>query len=616
MYGQSKIYWSDSKAGKILRANLDGSNVEAILSQNFPEDLLVYIAQGKLYWSDSGTNSIFRMNFDGSGKEELIDHLSAPRGIDIDTSTNLLYFADAEEIKVLNLENLEIQSLIQNISPPDDIALDLSNGGIFWTAPEENNIYRLTLGDNNLDTILSELDYPLDIKLDNVNNKIYWIQSGSSRRAGIYKADFTGDNLEPIYDKTVQGIELDLTNEKIYWSERRLSTIRQANLDGTDKEFIVGGLLKPMSIARDPESGNFFWVRQGRAEYLFQADANGDNKKPIATSLIIHPARFDIDTINNYVYWVNSQNIFNVKSGKILRANLDNLIIETLIETNQLDRPYDIILDPERNKMYYTDSGIIKVANLDGSNIRSLFSPSDSIPNAFIIALDTENQKMYWTGDNHRIYRANLDGSSLEIAVEQELLNGRSIVLDLETNRIYWEGSGGQKIQRAQLDGSNIEDIFTVETLGELTNGLAIDLRNDKLYWSTFWDFDAFTEGKIQTANTNGTEAEDFLEFPRDLFKPSDIFIYHPVMVSTQDQNTKRTAIFPNPTNHKIFLKGSSQIDFLRIVDSNGRMLKTHLINKENYTLDISNYPDGIYYISVNYKKGATETHKIIKNSP
>ena len=60
-----------------------------------------------------------------------------------------------------------------------------------------------------------------------------------------------------------------------------------------------------------------------------------------------------------------------------------------------------------------------------------------------------------------KIQRANLDGSNVEDLVTQGLSSPRGIALDVEGGKMYWTDSGTDKIQRANLDGSNIEDLVT-----------------------------------------------------------------------------------------------------------------------------------------------------------
>ena len=114
-----------------------------------------------------------------------------------------------------------------------------------------------------------------------------------------------------------------------------------------------------------------------------------------------------------------------------------------------------------------------------------------------------EAQQMYWTDiDTDKIQRANLAGSNVE-----DLVTGlsipRGIALDLINSKMYWIDLGTGKIQRANLDGSNVEDLVTTGLSGPF--GIALDLINSKMYWTDFG-----TE-KIQRANLDGSNVEDLV---------------------------------------------------------------------------------------------------------
>jgi DNA-binding beta-propeller fold protein YncE len=88
-----KMYWTDMGQGgaadksvaiddgRIMRANLDGSNVETVVPLGLtttPKQLALDVAGGKVYWSDRGdvgdkrgNPKVMRANFDGSALETI-----------------------------------------------------------------------------------------------------------------------------------------------------------------------------------------------------------------------------------------------------------------------------------------------------------------------------------------------------------------------------------------------------------------------------------------------------------------------------------------------------------------------------------------------------------------
>ncbi|MDM8553982.1 choice-of-anchor D domain-containing protein [Desulfococcaceae bacterium HSG7] len=119
--------------------------------------------------------------------------------------------------------------------------------------------------------------------------------------------------------------------------------------------------------------------------------------------------------------------------------------------------------------------------------------------------------KMYWTDyGTDKIQRADLNGDNVEDLVEG-LDAPYGIALDLNGGKMYWADGGTSKIQRADLNGDNVEDL--VEGLGDPA-GIALDLSSDKMYW-----IDYGTD-KIQRADLNGDNVEDLVE---GLDSPYDI---------------------------------------------------------------------------------------------
>ena len=113
------------------------------------------------------------------------------------------------------------------------------------------------------------------------------------------------------------------------------------------------------------------------------------------------------------------------------------------------------------------------------------------------------NGKMYWTDvGTDKIQRANLDGSGVEDLVTG-LDHPHRIALDMGNGKMYWTDGVTDKIQRANLDGSGVEDLVASGLNDPV--GIALDLDNSKMYWT---DLRAF---KIQRANLDGSGVEDLV---------------------------------------------------------------------------------------------------------
>ena len=111
---------------------------------------------------------------------------------------------------------------------------------------------------------------------------------------------------------------------------------------------------------------------------------------------------------------------------------------------------------------------------------------------------------IYWTDrDTDKVQRANMDGSNIKDLITTGLDTPQGIAVDVANGKVYWTDSATKKIQRANLDGSDVEDLVT----GLLGNpdGIALDVADDKMYW-TDW-----LTNKIQLANLDGSGVQDLI---------------------------------------------------------------------------------------------------------
>ncbi|MCY3757213.1 MAG: dockerin type I domain-containing protein, partial [Acidobacteria bacterium] len=111
--------------------------------------------------------------------------------------------------------------------------------------------------------------------------------------------------------------------------------------------------------------------------------------------------------------------------------------------------------------------------------------------------------RMYWTGHDVRtVRRADVDGSDIQDLVPTGAY-AAGFALDLEGGKMYWTDVGAGRINRADLDGTNTQRLISAE-VGSI-NWLALDVPGGKMYW-TDW-----TTDKIQRANLDGSDIEDLV---------------------------------------------------------------------------------------------------------
>ncbi len=144
----------------------------------------------------------------------------------------------------------------------------------------------------------------------------------------------------------------------------------------------------------------------------------------------------------------------------------------------------------------------VQRVNLDGTGFEQVLGQGDFANKPHSIAFDLPRGKMYVT-DGNRIQKADLDGANLETPIfEPGLFSG--IAVDSLGEKVYWCNFFQFKIQRANLDGSNVQDLVTGLARPE---SITLDVAGGKIYWT---DRDA-SPPRIQRANLDGTSAEDLV---------------------------------------------------------------------------------------------------------
>ena len=253
----------------------------------------------------------------------------------------------------------------------------------------------------------------------------------------------------------------ETVRSQIYWTDLETRKIQRANLDGTNiQDIATAAPVIPLGVALDVAGGKMYWVDWFLTGSIRQANLDGTNVQDIITEGLENPWNIALDIANEKIYWAD------IETGKIQRANLDGTNIQDIV--TGLDNPWDIALDVVSQKIYWADRDADKIqrANLDGTNIQDIIITEGDRPGW--ITLDVAGEKIYWTSLG-KIQRANLDGTNVQ-NITEGLDDPRDIALDVAGGKMYWTHAEysaaldrytNGKVQRANLDGSNVEDIVT-----------------------------------------------------------------------------------------------------------------------------------------------------------
>ncbi len=367
-----KIYWTDRSAGKIQRANLDGSNVEDILTGlSAPTGIDVDVETDKLYWTSDGTGRVRRANLDGSNLQDIaVSNVDSPRDITLSVAEGRTYWTDPprESIRGSDLDGANARQAVASLDDPRGIAIEDSGillPRMYWSDEGDDIIRRSEIDGSNIEEILtSGLNNPQAIDVDPAEGKIYWTEQGSHR---IRRANLDGSEAEDLINSGLNGPEglmLDLTAGKIYWNEQPGRTLRRSNLDGTNMETLrtdLNGWVVQLTL--DLDNGKVYWTENGNR--IRRCNLDGSNAELIINANYAYG--IDLDRVGGKIYWAEAN------LSEIRRADLDGSNVTTVVSAG-LDTPRAIFVDSTNSKLYWTDLGndVIQRSGLDGANIETL----------------------------------------------------------------------------------------------------------------------------------------------------------------------------------------------------------------------------------------------------
>jgi DNA-binding beta-propeller fold protein YncE len=232
------IYWTNmgvptKNDGSIERADLDGQNRVVIIKEGeifTPKQLHFEKKAGKLYWCDREGMRVMRSNLDGSNIETLVDSSKGQGrpatdetkvcvGITVDPDGGQIYWtqkgppnAGKGRIFRANIDiprgetaanRSDIETLFDGLPEPIDLELDLKNRLLYWTdrgdAPRGNTVNRASMDPVSNkhpapEILFTHLEEGIGIALDFRGNRMFVTDLAGS----IYTARLDGSEKKPV----------------------------------------------------------------------------------------------------------------------------------------------------------------------------------------------------------------------------------------------------------------------------------------------------------------------------------------------------------------------------------------------------------------------------------
>ena len=250
------------------------------------------------------------------------------------TTTEMIYWTTVfgSSIKRSNLESPEIEVVLSGLNVTTGIALDMIDGRVYWTGVQPQGTYRANLDGTDMELLFEAA--LKNIALDLVAGKIYWTETGVFYK--ICRANLDGTDIEDLITTEIlrrpNGIALDLAGGKIYWgegveSQEEKGKIRRANLDGSGIEDLIEVGRNTYGLELDLGEGKMYWTNNHEGE-VWRANLDG-TKKELLIAGLDNPLGLALDLTKGKLYCAEHY------AGKIKRANLDGTEVEDFLVTDR-----------------------------------------------------------------------------------------------------------------------------------------------------------------------------------------------------------------------------------------------------------------------------------------
>ena len=250
----------------------------------------------------------------------------------------------ASIVRIANLDGTGLQTLIPSAgSNIRGVAIDLDTDDLFYADNGANIIYRTRLdGSGRVAIVSTGLGFPADIALDHTAQKIHWCDRDNNR---IERANYDGTGRETLVNTTSPYyLDLDLTNQKLYWGDFSGGNIFRADLaDGNNGENFVSGLIQTRGVKVDPGGGYVYWCDR-EAHKVQRRTIGGGVIEDLYTGLDT-PHGMTLDIPARKIYWVDTgtNNIGGTGARAVSRGDMDGSGAQEVLAN--VTQPWDITLD-------------------------------------------------------------------------------------------------------------------------------------------------------------------------------------------------------------------------------------------------------------------------------
>ncbi|XP_022692321.1 low-density lipoprotein receptor-related protein 2-like isoform X2 [Varroa jacobsoni] len=574
-YNEFLVYSELEKASAV---DIEGSN-EAMPPIAGPGHNILHLdmlyEDKRIYWiefNQGPRNGIFAIRQNGTDQQHIIkDGIGSNgiRGLAVDWVNRMLYFTNVFphenfiEVSQLNGENRMVL-LKTTTDSPRELAVDPIKRYLYWTDSGQYPKIERAFMDctNRTSLVVTGIAAPRDLTVDIATNDIYWVDS---KIDALQACAFDGSNRRTIVNGLPNPMGVAIYGDDVFWADRNLRTIFKINKnrknDIPKKVKLDLNMLRDVMVYYDNNQyhSNSPCAGAGCAQLCFplptqingkdfrcacasgQLDESGLGCSTVKTylvfstrkeirSMFLDPQRtslpfqpkgnltnlvgMDFDYANHRMYFTKIR-----PDGAIFWMDPENPDQKVNVVLNKTVNPEGIAFDWTHKKIYFADSAnrSIYAMNTDGTNIVMIAN----VERPRAIVLDPCDGYMYYTdwgryGHTGKIFRATMAGNNKTAIVSSNLTQPSGLAIDYDDRKLYWTDALREKIERANLDGTDREELISATIYP-----FAITVHGPYIYWT-----DLQLRGVYRAEKHTGAGMQEIAKRLEE--SPRDIHVYAP----------------------------------------------------------------------------------------
>ncbi|XP_042888358.1 low-density lipoprotein receptor-related protein 2-like isoform X1 [Penaeus japonicus] len=212
----------------------------------------------------------------------------------------LLFMAQGNDIRMLDLDLTMYSQVYEGFKQSIAIAYDPIDDMVFWSTDE--GVYRIPRRGGTIPSIVVNEGVGMveGLAVDWLGRNLYMTDS-EGEQVLVCSLDGTSCHVLVSNISYPRGIQLDLVNRFVYWTDVNRSLIERAGMDGSDRTVIISdGAKWPNGLWIDAPVQRIY-IADAHTDEVFHVNYNGTDRKYLAEAAVDHP--FAIAVWQERLYW-------------------------------------------------------------------------------------------------------------------------------------------------------------------------------------------------------------------------------------------------------------------------------------------------------------------------